>query len=307
VTQLDAHGISVTVPAGWEGRVFRRPSSGEVASAADGPPAPRGETARAVVHVSTIPLPADTGDFASSAVELLGRDDALIVLFEYDPASANEPLFAARGMPRSLRADDFSPNVLQRAIRGQAGVQRFFQESGRAFCLYVVLGSLANRNRLAAGVNQVLSTFELEIAASIAQPPTMAPAALLDLVAQQGDLTTFTELLRHGPVHDLLAREGPFTLFAPDDDAFATVDLASLRADVDWLDRTLRHHVVAEGLSAAALGSRASVTPVEGDALSVTSTRTGQVLVGGVPIVRPDVEAGNGVLHVVTAVLQVPR
>jgi uncharacterized surface protein with fasciclin (FAS1) repeats len=307
VTQLDAHGISVTVPAGWEGRVFRRPSSGEVSSAADGPPAPKGEITRAVVHVSTIPLPTDTGDFASSAVELLGREDALIVLFEYDPASVSEPLFAARGMPRSLRPDDFSPNVLQRAIRGQGGLQRFFQESGRAFCLYVVLGSLANRNRSVARVNEVLSTFELERAAAIAQPPTMAPAALLDLVAQQGDLTTLASLLRTGPAHDLLAGDGPFTVFAPDDDAFATIDLASLRADPDWLDRTLRHHVVAEGLSATALAGRSSVTPVAGDALAVSSTSIGRVLVGGVPIVRPDVEAGNGVLHVVTAVLEVPR
>jgi uncharacterized surface protein with fasciclin (FAS1) repeats len=307
VTQLDAHGISVTVPSGWEGRVFRRPSAGEVGSAADGPPAPRGEIARAVVHVSTIALPADTGDFASSAVELLRRDDALIVLFEYDPASVSDPLFAARGMPRSLRTDEFSPNVLQRAIRGQGGVQRFFQESGRTFCLYVVLGSLANRNRVVPAVNQILATFELQAAASVSQPPTMTPAALLDIVAAQGDLRILSELLQRGPVHDLLGGTGPFTLFAPDDDAFATIDLASLRADPDWLDRTLRHHVVAEGLSSAALGGRLSVTPVEGDALAITTSNTGQVSVGGVPIVRPDVEASNGVLHVVTAVLDVPR
>ena len=211
---------------------------------------------------------------------------------------------ACRGQSR---ADDFNPNVLQRAIRGQAGVQRFFQEAGRAFCLYVVLGSLANRDRLVPAVNRVLATFELASAASLVQPPTMTPAALLDLVADQGDLQTLAGLLRQGPAHDLLAGKGPFTLFAPDDDALATIDLSALRADPAWLDRTLRHHVVAEGLSSAALGSRSSVTPVEGDTLTVSSTSTGQVLVGGVPIIRPDVEASNGVLHVVTAVLEVPR
>ena len=58
MTDLAAHGIEVTLPSGWEGRVFRRPSAGEVGALdADGPPAPSGETTHAVVHVSTIALP----------------------------------------------------------------------------------------------------------------------------------------------------------------------------------------------------------------------------------------------------------
>ena len=58
MTDLTAHGIEVTLPIGWEGRVFRRPAAGEVsATAADGPPAPEGETTHAVLHVSTIALP----------------------------------------------------------------------------------------------------------------------------------------------------------------------------------------------------------------------------------------------------------
>jgi hypothetical protein len=95
VTELAAHGIEVTLPTGWEGRVFRRPAAGEVAarSAVDdvGPPAPEGETTYAIVHVATIALPPGMGDFASGAVDELGPSDAIIVLFEYDPASADQP------------------------------------------------------------------------------------------------------------------------------------------------------------------------------------------------------------------------
>ena len=104
-----------------------------------------------MLHVSTIALPPGLGDFASGAVDKLGPDDALIVLFEYDPASVDQPLFKAAGLPKVLTDGDFSPNVLQRAIRGQAGVQRFFHDAGRAFCLYVVLGSFAHRRRAGAG------------------------------------------------------------------------------------------------------------------------------------------------------------
>jgi hypothetical protein len=162
MTDLVAHGIEVTLPSGWEGRLFRRPSAGEVtAQAADGPPAPTGETTHAVLHVSTIALPVGAGDFASGAVDKLGNDDALIVLFEYDSASVDQPLFRAVGMPKQLRAEEFSPAVLQRAIRGQAGAQIFFHDAGRAFCLYVVLGSFPNRNKLVTAVNQVLATLTI--------------------------------------------------------------------------------------------------------------------------------------------------
>jgi len=173
VTELAAHGIEVTLPAGWEGRVFKRPLAGEVgATAADGAPAAAGETTNAVVHVATIPLPAGTGDFASGAVDSLGGDDVLIVLFEYDAGSATQPLFAAPGLPTSLAPDDFNPNVLQRAIRGQAGVQRFFHDQGRAFCLYVVLGAFANRAQLVPRVNQVLATMSVGPVGTTGVPPT---------------------------------------------------------------------------------------------------------------------------------------
>ena len=131
-------------------------------SEADGPPAPAGETTHAVLHVATIALPIGVGDFASGAVDKLGTDDALIVLFEYDPASVDQPLFEAEGIPRRLAPEEFSPAVMQRAIKGQAGAQIFFHDSGRAFCLYVVLGSFANRRKLVASVNQVLATLTID-------------------------------------------------------------------------------------------------------------------------------------------------
>ena len=106
-----------------------------------------------VVHVSTIALPTDIGDFASGAVDQLQVDDVLVILFEYEAASADQPLFGRKGLPRHLTADDFSPSVLQRTIPGQAGCQFFFTEGGRAFCLYAVIGSYAQRAVLVDKVN----------------------------------------------------------------------------------------------------------------------------------------------------------
>ena len=87
---------------------------------------------------------------------------AFIALIEYDPSSAGTALFSSPvAVPLQVRAEDFSPHQLQRTIRGQAGTQRFFVDGGRPFCLYVVLGSMANRHHAVPRVNAILSAVEI--------------------------------------------------------------------------------------------------------------------------------------------------
>lgn len=160
--ELSAYGLTVDPPAGWEGRIFRRVEAGEArASEVAGPPAPPGELTFAVVHVATIPLPSDMADYGSDVVSELGADDALVILKEFEPASASQPLFESRGMPRPLDPGAFDPAMLQRRLDGQAGFQAFFNEAGRAFCLYVILGSYDNRIQTVARVNDVLATLSI--------------------------------------------------------------------------------------------------------------------------------------------------
>ena len=163
MAELRAHGVAVEVPAGWDGRISRRPEHGEVSVAsADGPSAEPGFTTRSVTHVASLPLPASTADFGGDVVEDLGPDDAFVVLLEYEPASAGTPLFATQGIPRSLDPERFNPNMLQRTLPKQAGLQLFFSEQGRALCLYVVLGSYARRHTVVPRVNAVLETLQVE-------------------------------------------------------------------------------------------------------------------------------------------------
>ena len=163
--QLQAHGLTLHTPGGWEGRIFRRPQFGQVATDASGDapgqPAPFGEQTFPVMHAATIALPANVADYASDAVTQLGANDALVILKEFAPSEATTPLFASSGLPRSLDPDSFNPDVLQRRLAGQAGVQRFFNEGGRAFCLYVVLGGYANRQGVVPGVNKVLAGIQI--------------------------------------------------------------------------------------------------------------------------------------------------
>jgi hypothetical protein len=153
VGDVQAHGLRVAVPRGWDVRVYRRP------------PLP-GENTNAVMHAANFALPAGRGDFGSGAVETMGAGDVLVMLLVYDPSRAGTGLFARSGMPASLDPAGFATTSLQRGLSGQAGQQLFFTEGGRAFCLYVVLGSYAQRARLVPEANALVRAVRVEAMAS---------------------------------------------------------------------------------------------------------------------------------------------
>ncbi|HEX6477145.1 MAG TPA: hypothetical protein VF005_07695 [Acidimicrobiales bacterium] len=148
MTTASRDGIDLNVPNGWDARIYRRP------------PAPS-ETTNSVLHAGNFALPETRGDFGSGAVERMGPSDVLVVLFEYDPAAARTPLFARSGQPQPV-ASDFAPNQLQRFIPGQSGAQFFYNEAGRALCLYVVLGSHSQRAALVNDVRRLLSGLQVQ-------------------------------------------------------------------------------------------------------------------------------------------------
>jgi hypothetical protein len=147
-------GIEVSVPSGWDAEIYRREADFAPQSGMAG-------ASRPVVHLGTFPLPQGRGDFGSGAVEIMSADDLLVVLFEYGPESVGTALFAQSGVPR-VAAVDFAPNNMQRPIAGQSGAQYFFNESGRAFCLYVVLGAHARRQELIPEVNHLLAGLTID-------------------------------------------------------------------------------------------------------------------------------------------------
>lgn len=149
--KVRAQGIALEPEPGWEVRIRVRPAD----------PAAPGGRPRAVLHAATVPLPESRGDFGGGVTALLGPDDVFITLFEYDPTATTTPLFATRGLPAPI-APDFSPRQLQRTIPGQSGRQWFFRQGGRAFCLYVVLGSHARRVPLVSRANALLATLDLD-------------------------------------------------------------------------------------------------------------------------------------------------
>jgi hypothetical protein len=122
---LDAHGIRVSVPAGWSGKVFAR--------------SPR----TATLHAGDFQLPlSEDGEFGPESTSEMPSAGAFLALTEYRPGGGLEPgrgLFAPRGIGLPLDPASFSRDGLAHPRPGQLGMQHFFTLAGRAFCLYVVL------------------------------------------------------------------------------------------------------------------------------------------------------------------------
>lgn len=164
--KLSGHGIGARLPAGWEGSIaaFRQdvPEPAIAAKAGGVMDAPANARALPVAHFATFGLPPERGDFGSNVVDLLQAPDVFVSLVEYGPEEAGSALFSRQGLPRRLDPRAFSPRQLQRTLKGQSGLQLFFTEKGRAFCLYVVLGDASDAHRLVRRVEQVLATLEIE-------------------------------------------------------------------------------------------------------------------------------------------------
>jgi len=129
-------------------------------------------------------------------------------------------------------------------------------------------------------------------------------ADIVDTAVNAGSFNTLVAAVKTAGLADTLKGPGPFTVFAPTDDAFAKLPegtVESLLNDIPQLTKILTYHVVADKVMSADAVSLNSVSTVEGSALSIDASSG--VKVNGATVVTPDVEADNGIIHVIDSVL----
>lgn len=130
-------------------------------------------------------------------------------------------------------------------------------------------------------------------------------ADIVDTAVGAGSFNTLVAAVQAAGLVDTLKSPGPFTVFAPTDEAFAklpagTVD--SLLQDIPQLTKILTYHVVSGKVLSSDVVNLDKATTVEGSDVKIDASNGG-VKVNDSTVVTPDVEADNGVIHVIDSVL----
>ena len=135
--------------------------------------------------------------------------------------------------------------------------------------------------------------------------PKMGEQNLVQTAIAAGQFKTLASLLQKAGLVATLEGKGPFTVFAPTDAAFAKVPkatLAALAKNKAKLRAVLLYHVVKGKVTAAQAMKLSSAKTLEGKSLSIRVSG-GKLIVGGATVVKANVPASNGVIHVINKVL----
>lgn len=142
-----------------------------------------------------------------------------------------------------------------------------------------------------------------------AAPALAQDADIVDIAAADGRFTTLVAAVQAAGLVDTLKSEGPFTVFAPTDDAFAALPAGTvegLLADIPALTDVLTYHVVSGAVMAADVVGLTSAPTVQGSDIAI-SVRDGSVYLNDtVQVIITDIMASNGVIHVIDGVLLPP-
>jgi uncharacterized surface protein with fasciclin (FAS1) repeats len=134
--------------------------------------------------------------------------------------------------------------------------------------------------------------------------PSTASGSILEIARETGQFSTLVAALDRAGLAQALASGGPYTVFAPSDEAFAKLPdgaVDSLLASPQTLANVLSYHLVPGRLTAAEVATRRWAPTVQGEDLPVSNN--GAVHVDGARVISGDIEATNGLIHVIDRVL----
>lgn len=134
---------------------------------------------------------------------------------------------------------------------------------------------------------------------------------IVDIAAGTEIFSTLVAAVKAGDLVDTLKGDGPFTVFAPTNDAFAklpagTVETLLKPENKDQLVAVLTYHVVAGKVMASDVVSLSEAETVQGGKLAIRVTDDGDVMINRSKVIKADVAASNGVIHVIDTVLLPP-
>jgi uncharacterized surface protein with fasciclin (FAS1) repeats len=155
----------------------------------------------------------------------------------------------------------------------------------------------------------VFKKASLGVVSAIALAGTVNSSELdiVDTAVSAGSFTTLTAALEAAGLVETLKGDGPFTVFAPTDEAFANLPAGTVESllqpeNLDQLKAILTYHVVPGAVMAAQVVDLSEAATVNGKSVSI-SVMGSKVMVDNAQVVQTDIAASNGVIHVIDSVI----
>lgn len=158
-------------------------------------------------------------------------------------------------------------------------------------------------------LRKLIVAFVVALPMAVLQSPAWA-GDIVDIASKAGNFTTLTKAIKQAGLEETLKGEGPYTLFAPTDEAFAKVPERLLQAlfhppNKEGLALVLKYHVLSgKMLSKDLAGKMHNLKTLQGDELAIDATK--ELMADKAIIVTADIAASNGVIHAVDTLILPP-
>jgi transforming growth factor-beta-induced protein len=248
------------------------------------------EASNGVIHViDAVIIPAE--DNAMMEEEMMAEGESVASCTDY-----------------TVQADDWLSKIAEKSLGDVLAYPQIVDATNAAAAESSKYGMIDNPDVIEVGQVVCIPSTEGAMMEEETMEEPMAEMDIVDTAVAAGTFNTLAQLLTDAGLVETLKGEGPFTVFAPTDDAFAAVPaetLEALAADPEELVKVLTYHVVPGKLMAADVVNHSSADTVAGIPVDISVT-DGNVMVGGANVTATDIEASNGVIHVVDAVILPP-
>jgi uncharacterized surface protein with fasciclin (FAS1) repeats len=218
---------------------------------------------------------------------------------------AMESSMAACAQDYVVQADDWLSKIADKIYGDPLAFNMIFEATNTAAVSNSNYASIANPNIIEVGHVLCIPPQAGMMENPAMEEEQMGRNTIVDVAVADGRFTTLVTALQAAGLVETLQGEGPFTVFAPTDEAFAKLPegaLDDLLANPDQLESVLLYHVVPGQVMAADVVTLNSADTVLGQPVSIR-TEGSNVMVGEAQVIITDIPASNGVIHVIDSVL----
>jgi uncharacterized surface protein with fasciclin (FAS1) repeats len=263
----------------------------------------------------------EAGSFTTllTAVESAGLVDTLQGEGPFTVFAPTDEAFAAlpEGTLEALLADTEALGrvLLYHVVSGEVlasevvGLDRAITVQGEDIAITVDGDSIKVNEANVVAADIAASNGVIHVIDQVILPPSMREAAdmgdIVETAQAAGGFTTLLTAVEAAGLVDTLKGEGPFTVFAPTDEAFAALPegtLEALLADTEALGRVLLYHVVAGQVTANQVAALESAQTVEGSTVTIR-VEDGKVFINDAQVLSTDILTSNGIIHVIDQVI----